>query len=256
MAYVKGTRMVGQVATISRSVLSNFVHLFRTSAPLTVHLHYASTLARYFQINKRYRAQQDGFREAAKAGHFSTDWFSAKIPFWIHTFKRLDLFEEELDILEIGSWEGMSSCFILKTLPKARLTCVDTWRGSYEHAGIAALDAIEAKFDLNTAPYRDRVTKRTQSSRAFFGESPAKPRFDLIHVDGSHHYDDVLVDAVQGYARLKVGGVMIFDDFFWRDYENRRDNPAAAINAFLRLKAGTYEFVLVFYQVILRKLSD
>ncbi len=140
-------------------------------------------------------------------------------------------------------------------MPNARLTCVDTWQGSDEHVGLAALESIEAKFDSNTAPYKDRLTKCKQPSLAFFAESPAVPRFDLIHVDGSHHADDVVVDAVQSYARLKVGGIMILDDFLWRDYESRRDNPAAAINAFLRLKAGTYEFVLVYYQVILRKLA-
>ncbi len=247
--------MTSRAATIVNAVLSNFVHLFRTSAPLAVHLHYATTLARYFQIKKRYRAEENGFREAMKAGRFSTDWFSAKIPFWLHTFQSLGLFEKDLDILEIGSWEGMSSCFILRTLPNARLTCVDTWQGSHEHVGLEALESIEAKFDGNTAPYKDRVTKRKQSSLAFFGETPLQPRFDLIHVDGSHHCDDVLADAVQSYARLKVGGIMILDDFFWRDYANRHDNPAAAINAFLRLKAGTYEFVLVYYQVILRKLA-
>jgi predicted O-methyltransferase YrrM len=247
--------MLKRAGTIVRSVLSNFLHLFRTSAPLSVHLHYASTLARYFGIKKKYRSEEDGFREAMKAGSFSTDWFSAKIPFWLHTFHKLDLLQKELDVLEIGSWEGMSSCFILKTLPSARLTSVDTWQGSFEHEGLVALDTIEAKFDGNTAPYRDRLTKCKQSSLAFFGSSPLEPRFDLIHVDGSHHCDDVLADAVQSYARLKVGGVMILDDFFWRDYEHRHDNPAAAINAFLRLKAGTYEFVLVYYQVILRKVA-
>ncbi len=247
--------MLNRATTIVRAVLSNFVHLFRTSAPLSVHLHYISTLARYFQIKKKYRVEEDGFREAMKAGRFSTDWFSAKIPFWLHTFQRLDLFGKDLDILEIGSWEGMSSCFILKTLPKARLTSVDTWQGSHEHVGLAALESIEAKFDGNTAAYKDRLTKRKQSSLAYFGESPLQPRFDMIHVDGSHHCDDVLADAVQSYARLKVGGVMILDDFFWRNYENRHDDPASAINAFLRLKAGTYEFVLVYYQVILRKLA-
>ncbi|MEI7872110.1 MAG: class I SAM-dependent methyltransferase [Alphaproteobacteria bacterium] len=247
--------MLNRAVTVAGGALSNFVHLFRTSAPLAVPLHYASTLARYFQIKKRYRAEENDFREAMKAGRFSTDWFSQKIPFWLHTFQSLDLFRKDLDILEIGSWEGMSSCFILRTFPNARLTCVDTWQGSDEHVGLAALESIEAKFDGNTAPYKDRLTKRRQSSLAFFSESPAVPRFDLIHVDGSHHADDVVVDAVQSYARLKVGGVMILDDFLWRDYQSRRDNPAAAINAFLRLKAGTYEFVLVYYQVILRKLA-
>ena len=91
--------MLNRAVTVAGGALSNFVHLFRTSAPLAVPLHYASTLARYFQIKKRYRAEENDFREAMKAGRFSTDWFSQKIPFWLHTFQSLDLFRKDLDIL-------------------------------------------------------------------------------------------------------------------------------------------------------------
>jgi hypothetical protein len=35
--------------------------------------------------------------------------------------------------LEIVSWEGLSGHCILSTLPKAHLTCVDTWEDSDEH---------------------------------------------------------------------------------------------------------------------------
>jgi hypothetical protein len=36
---------------------------------------------------------------------------------------------------------------------------------------------------------------------------------------------------------LKTGGVMIFDDNLWRYYKKPSDNPAAAINTFLKLKS-------------------
>ena len=46
---------------------------------------------------------------------------------------------------------------------------------------------------------------------------------------------------------------MIFDDYLWRYYPRRADNPAAAINAFLRLKQGCFELALVNWQVVIRK---
>jgi hypothetical protein len=54
---------------------------------------------------------------------------------------------------------------------------------------------------------------------------------------------------------LKPGGVMFFDDYFWRHYPKAIDNPAAAINAFLRLKQGEYKIVRIYSQVVIEKVS-
>lgn len=243
-----------RLAGMAGTVLSNFVYLYRTSAPWSIYVGYALTLAKRFRITRKYRARESAFRAAMAAGRFSTDWFSLKIPFWIHAFGVLDARAKTLDVLEIGSWEGMSTCFILKTLPNARITCVDTWGGSDEHLRMQdEVNRIEANFDFNTADYRDRLTKRKQSSADFFASHPAQSQFDLIHIDGSHHARDVMIDVTRGFAHLRVGGLMILDDYLWRDYSRLSDNPAVAINAFLKTNAGKYAFVLVNYQVFLRK---
>src|SRR4051812_6677573 len=172
-----GSGFPSRLAGMARTVWSNFVYLYRSSAPLGVYLKYASSLAARISISRKYRDQMDEFREAMKACRFSKDWFSAKIPFWSHAFKGLDRTAKTLDVLEIGCWEGMSACFILRALPNARLTCVDTWGGSDEHVRIDNLDRIEANFDHNTAAYRNRLTKRKQSSAAFLESCPEQSRF-------------------------------------------------------------------------------
>lgn len=106
------------------------------------------------------------------------------------------------------------------------------------------------------ALHASRLTKVKGTSFAFFSAQPQRAQFDLIYIDGSHHCDDVIVDAIKGFEQLEVGGVMIFDDYLWRFYPRRNDNPAAAINAFLRLKAGCYELFMVYAQVILRKTAE
>jgi len=55
---------------------------------------------------------------------------------------------------------------------------------------------------------------------------------------------------------LKVGGIMVFDDYFWRYYSRVKDNPATAINLFLRAKKDQYKIVRFFYQIIIVKTSD
>jgi len=52
---------------------------------------------------------------------------------------------------------------------------------------------------------------------------------------------------------LSVGGIIIFDDYQWRSYEGRQANPAAALNAFFRLKAGELELLSAGHQIIARR---
>ena len=63
----------------------------------------------------------------------SGDWFTNNIPYWLWAFNKYKLKNDKVNVLEIGSWEGLSSYFILNELPNARLTCVATWEGADEH---------------------------------------------------------------------------------------------------------------------------
>ena len=55
---------------------------------------------------------------------------------------------------------------------------------------------------------------------------------------------------------LKIGGIMIFDDYWWQHYTKAADNPAAAINLFLKLKNGCYKIVRMYYQLVIVKVKD
>src|SRR5205823_551614 len=60
---------------------------------------------------------------------FSEDWFSNHIPSWRRVLERL----KPGRVLEIGSYEGRSTCFVIETCSRfgaLDLTCVDTWAGS------------------------------------------------------------------------------------------------------------------------------
>ena len=77
--------------------------------------------------------------------------------------------------------------------------------------------------------------------------------FELIYIDGSHRYEDVLSDAKNGFRMLKQGGLMVFDDYFWQNYPNPKDNPAATINSFLKEFRRALEVLDAPYQVTVRK---
>ena len=192
---------------------------------------------------------------ARHTGTFGPDWFSHVVPHWLRAFEVLGGPAQPLDVLEIGSWEGRSACYLLRKLPQARLTVVDTWGGSDEmlRAREERARVAEQRFDQNTRLWAARVTKHKMASDAFFQARPPGPQFDLVYVDGSHHADDVMRDALSAFAALRPGGVLIFDDYLWRFYPRPVQNPAGAINAFLRLKAGEFDYLAVDYQVLLRK---
>ncbi|MBL6431537.1 MAG: class I SAM-dependent methyltransferase [Alphaproteobacteria bacterium] len=108
-------------------------------------------------------------------------------------------------------------------------------------------------FDKNTSAFSGRITKHKGTSLSFYHASDGRERYDLIYVDGSHRSDDVIVDAVNCFRMLTDGGILIFDDYFWTYYEAELENPASAINAFLRMKRHRLEILSFDYQLIVRK---
>jgi len=232
-----------------------------TYGPNDVFLSYLTNIRQNKIIEYKYEEEKKQFLFKTQVLRLSNDWFTANIPYWLSIIDEYQLRNKELKVLEIGSWEGLSSHFILSSLTKAHLTCVDTWEGADEHKdGTSAtkdvLSQIEKNFDENLTPYKGRLLKHKGTSFSFFQANPTRCFFDFIYVDGSHHCDDVMIDAVKCFEVLKVGGIMIFDDYFWQHYKKSIDNPAAAINLFLKLKKNSYKIIRMYYQVVIVKLKD
>lgn len=79
---------------------------------------------------------------------------------------------------------------------------------------------------------------------------------DYIYVDGSHLAIDVLSDAVLSWSLLKVGGILIFDDYGWGIHTNdEKQKPKLAIDAFLSAYTQHYQLLQLNWQVFLKKLS-
>ena len=57
-------------------------------------------------------------------------------------------------------------------------------------------------------------------------------------------------------ANVKKKGILILDDYFWKGYEIPEQNPAFAINKFLKEINEEYKIIkLTKFQLFLRKLS-
>ena len=206
---------------------------------------------------------------------FTNDWFdrSAK-PMW----DQFVLKHNPIKILEIGSYEGASTCYLINRLAnynKIELHAIDTWEGGIENkkGGFVEADmgAVEKRFHKNiefakqNAPIKPAVVVYKEFSDKVLASMLASGKqnyFDFIYVDGSHQAVDVLCDAVLAFRLLRVGGIMAFDDYNW--YEQlpggidpiRR--PKTAIDAFTMIYCRKVRIIGFdwFHQLYIEKLED
>lgn len=169
---------------------------------------------------------------------FSIDWFSMRIPFW----KSIIDAQQPTKILEIGSYEGRSTSYIIETCSQyspIHVYCIDTWQGSdehkvqsidntflfdrFKHNANTAIERANNDVKLYVAPGTSLIElARLNTMDEYIGY------FDLVYIDGSHYASDVMVDACLTYPLLREGGVMIFDDYTWDTSsleENIRHDP-------------------------------
>ena len=185
---------------------------------------------------------------------FTADWFTGNIPFWVDAFQSLPVSKSNtcLRILEIGSFEGRSALFFISMFDRVLIDCVDSWLGSDEHGAEEQLDTLHDRFVQNTRVYSSSITTHRMTSAEFFIVSDHSD-YDLVYVDGSHRASDVLLDLVEGFNRLKIGGILMIDDYLWKHYDNRYDNPCIAVNTFCRVYRTKFRFLRVGYQVYVQK---
>jgi len=205
---------------------------------------------------------------------FTNTWFlGAAKNFWDQLMPQL----KPKKLLEIGSYEGASACYLIDNLASAsaiELHCLDTWEGGVEHqkGGTAEVNmgSVEARFKHNTAqaianashPVELVVHKGySEVGLVELLAAGQKGSFDFIYVDGSHQAPDVLSDAVLAFKLLRVGGIMAFDDYLWS--ENLPSDmdpircPKPAVDAFTNLYCRKLRVLSApLYQLYVQKIAD
>ena len=180
-----------------------------------------------------------------------------KIPILIHYLNNYK-FNPGMNVLEIGSFEGRSSVFFLNYFKNVNLTCVDIWENSDEESDKNMqinidFRLVEKNFDNNTKIEGTNIKKYKGPSRVFFKNNNFKD-LDFIFIDGCHKHEDVMHDAIASFESLKAGGFILFDDLNWFYYKNIKENPAYAINKFLKTYQNQIEIIFVSSQLLIKKI--
>lgn len=207
-------------------------------------------------ISLKYRDEKIHFLNICKKLSFQQrDFFINNIISWLYVFDKYNLYYKKMNVLEIGSYEGRSSFFLLKYLKKIELTCVDTFKPFHElnEYNKKKFDKIYRNFKKNTSKYSKKLFIVKNTSFNFFKIN--KKKFDLIYVDGSHKYKDVLNDARRAFNCLNVNGIIIFDDFLWQ-INSQKKMPINALIKFLKENVGKLKILYVDYQLVIKKIKS
>ena len=178
------------------------------------------------------------------------NWYLNNLIYWRLLGKKFHFFNKKMNILEIGSFEGASTCFFLHNFKNSNIYCVDTWSENYTEGTSNKnynFSEIEKRFDKNTSEYNARIKKFKMTSDSFFLQKEYKNYFDVIYIDGAHDYESVVKDAVNSLIFLKKDGVLIFDDFL-------KNQTHKAIMKFFEDNKRSLKIIFVYGQIIFNKI--
>lgn len=180
---------------------------------------------------------------------------------WKHWDKFLSKFVgKKINCLDIGSFEGASTCWMLNNLcsnPFSRVFSIDTWDGGPDYTANTNFRQIESTFDYNvgkTGRTNQHVKMKMTSSEALIQLRAEKYIFfDFIFIDASHEAKDVLSDAILSWELLVEDGIMIFDDYMWDKLNKDYFCPKVAIDSFNYIFTPQLDILFKGYQCIVRK---
>ncbi len=174
--------------------------------------------------------------------------------------------KDELHFLEIGSYEGKSTVWFLDNLlhhAKSTITCIDPW------LPYTQVDNKKVEFDLKgiknnflhnikMSGQADKViVKEGLSGELLLDPHVRSKKYDLIFIDGNHTAKFVLEDAVLSWGLLKMGGIMVFDDYLWMvEHSRKRLRPKMAIDSFCDCYGDYLKVIHQEYRLALKKIKE
>ena len=139
---------------------------------------------------------------------------------WFPVIDQNNYKDRPINYLEIGTFYGANILSVAKSYGlhnDSKLYCIDPWEDYNDYPEYKnQQESTYNKFIKNVEVSGDKnkiVINRGYSNDVI--PSLQDSFFDIIYIDGNHEPEYVLEDAVLSFRKLKVGGIMIFDDYGW-----------------------------------------
>jgi hypothetical protein len=196
----------------------------------------------------------------AKGFEFTYDCVSNNIPFVAPLLRDFasQRGDAVLRYLEIGAYEGRNIAFMDWLLPRRLdVTAIDPWFDE-THNPDETYHGIEARFRRNAARTGVEALRviRGFSSIELPKMQADGETYDLIYVDGSHTAVDVMIDMCFCANLLKVGGMMILDDY-WHDVSDiGGPGVKQPVDRFVGVFRRHFDVVAAYRQVVLVKTAE
>jgi predicted O-methyltransferase YrrM len=125
---------------------------------------------------------------------------------------KISLQQEEIFVLEIGSWLGAGSTQVFSEFAK-KIVCVDHWQGNenQDHKDIVKEIDPYLIFQENISRFKDKVISIRCNSNEI-GEIIKDQTFDFIFIDGDHRYAQTKSDLEVCLPKLKSKGIICGHD--------------------------------------------
>ena len=118
------------------------------------------------------------------------------------------------NILELGTFDGLTTLIISKIFPNSKITTIDLpeddpiYAKTYQRDNKNYRDKFIAKQNKNTSG--DNITFIKKNS--FFLNEVIQEKFDLIWVDAGHLYPEISWDICNSYHLCNNDGWLMYDD--------------------------------------------
>ena len=177
------------------------------------------------------------FKNFAEKYKFKKTWFFNNFPIFEYFLpKNLN---KKFEYLEVGSYEGLSLFYILTKYKKVNAVAIDV------------INIINKKIK-NLKNFQFIKSDSIIALRQLVKKNK---KFNYIYIDGLHHGDHVIVDAIESFKLLEHNGIMIFDDFMSID-KNLTHQTFKGLYYFLNFFKKEIRILYLQNVLVIRKISN
>jgi predicted O-methyltransferase YrrM len=139
---------------------------------------------------------------------------------WFECVNINEYIHKKINYLEIGTFYGANLLSVANTYGihvDSKLYCIDPWEDYDDYNEYKNIQPSIYNSFINNVD-NSGVKEKIIVNRGYSNVEILKFQdnfFDIIYIDGNHEPEYVLEDAVLSFRKLKINGIMIFDDYGW-----------------------------------------